>query len=353
MTEVLAAIKIAPDLIFINLIETKTGNPYKATAFEPYGADPTLIGEVRKGWGIRWNHRAFENTDCYFISNQERLGISLEMSFRMKGKVPEFWHPDTGKVEDAPVWRENNGRTIVPYDFEPAGSVFVVFRRPANEVDQIVSVKAIENSDIQKLKLETSESRITAWSSGKGEWDLTTQSGKKLQVCSKNIPVLFQIEGSWDVEFPLLNGKLKKVQIGCGSWTDSKVEAIKYFSGTATYKKEVDIPSSIIGENQRIFLHLGEIKNLATIKINGKELGVIWKPPYSINITNAVKTGMNKITIEVTNTWKNKLIRDAGLPENERETWVAGNIPSADAPLVPAGLIGPVYLYTEMKIKPF
>ena len=85
-------------------------------------------------------HRLVDGADIYFVSNQKYSAAESECAFRVSGKVPELWHPDTGQMEAAPVWREEDGRTFVPLRFAPAESVFVVFRRPAGGADHLVSV---------------------------------------------------------------------------------------------------------------------------------------------------------------------------------------------------------------------
>jgi len=352
MDEVLSLAGVSPDLQFTRLVETETGEAYRATAFEPHGVNPTLVGADRKGWGMLWNHHREEGFDYYFISNQEQFALSSEISFRMNGLVPEFWHPDTGKIEDAPVWREENGRTIVPVEFDPAGSIFVVFRNPAKNVDQVVEVTGNGNVKANMLKLEVKDSGLEAWTRFAGEWSLETDRGKTLTVSAVDIPAPVTVEGAWDVQFPLLCGTLKETEMEPGSWIDSRDEDIKYFSGTATYKKEVVIEESLLAPGQRLLLDLGYIANLARVRVNGEVLDVVWKPPYSVDITKYAVAGSNVIKVEVTNTWKNRLVKDAGLPEDKRETWVAGSRPREGSPLLPAGLLDPVRLITEVMMTP-
>jgi len=103
MSEVLYRIGADPDVVFINQRETLTGKSYMATASEPDGSNPTKFGAERKGWGLMWNHRTNQGNDFYFLSNQEQMPLSADISVRQTGRVPEFWHPDTGMIEDVPV----------------------------------------------------------------------------------------------------------------------------------------------------------------------------------------------------------------------------------------------------------
>ncbi len=345
MEEVMERINVDPDLLFLNQRYAENNEPYEATAYEPYGIDPTLYGPERQGWGLMFNHRSNDGYDYYFLSNQEQMPIATEISIRQQGMVPEFWHPDTGLIEDVPVWKEENGRTIIPYVFDSSGSVFILFRKPATNVDQIVEI--IGSSD---LDLKVTSSGIEGWASKNGKWTLKYKSGQSIDLNASNIPLPLTINGEWDVSFPLLTGEEKKIKLQTVSWTESNDDNIKYFSGTATYRKRIDIDDERLGEGQKIFLDLGDVKNLATIKVNGKNLGVTWKPPYVVDITNSVREGENEVEIEVTNTWYNRLKRDSSLPVSEKHTWVLGEEIKFDMPLCQAGLLGPVKIIFKTKV---
>lgn len=349
MSEVLERINAIPDVLFIDQKETLTGNNYKATSFEPDGVNPTQFGADRKGWGLMWNHRTSKGNDFYFLSNQEQIQITTEISIHQSGRIPEFWHPDTGLIEDVPVWREENGRTIIPYEFDPAGSVFVMFRKTAKDANQVVDIIGSN-----KLKLSVTPSGLEKWAAESGQWKLNLKSGQSLDLYTDKVPAPITIEGEWDVSFPLLTGEVKQVKLNPGSWTDHNDEDVKYFSGTVTYKKNISLAEEQLADGRRLFLDMGDIKNLAEIKINGKRLGVTWKPPYNIEITREVVPGINIIEVKVTNTWFNRLTRDAGLPDEEKRTWVAGSGFGGgmrpNAPLMPSGLIGPVMIKTMVKV---
>ena len=345
MEEVMERINVEPDLLFLNQRYAENNKPYKATANEPNGTDPTLYGQERQGWGLMFNHRNNNGCDFYFLSNQEQIAIATEISIRKQGMVPEFWHPDTGLIEDVPVWIEENGRTIIPYVFDPAGSVFVLFRKPATNVDQIVEI--VGSSD---LGLKVTSSGIQGWASKNGKWTLKNKSGKSIDVIARNIPLPLTINGEWDVSFPLLTGEEKLIKLHSGSWTESDDDNIKFFSGTATYRKRITIGDERLGENHKLFLDLGNIKNLAVVKVNGKNLGVTWKPPYVVDITNSVREGINEVEVEVTNTWYNRLKRESELPDEKKHTWVLGEKTNFDMPLCQAGLLGPVRIISELKV---
>ncbi|MBN2480789.1 MAG: twin-arginine translocation signal domain-containing protein [Bacteroidales bacterium] len=350
LEEVFERIGVEPDLLFLNQRETLTGNPYKATAFEPQGINPTALGSDRKGWGLRWNHRTTNGYDFYFISNQEQMVLSAEVSFNITGRIPELWHADTGMTEDAPVWREENGRIIIPMEFDPAGSVFIMFRRSSEDVDQVIEVTGGQKTGGSKLKLKVMDGSLERWASENGKWNLKTKSGQNIAVNASGVPVPVPVEGDWDITFPLLTGVTKQVKLRPGSWTEQADEDIKYFSGTAIYAKDITLTEQQLSEGKKLYLDLGEVKNLAEVKVNGKNLGVVWKPPYRVNMTDVAATGVNRIEIEVTNTWHNRLARDAELLEEERQTWVLGGNVRAGAALVPGGLLGPVEIKTMVRV---
>lgn len=216
--------------------------------------------------------------------------------------MPELWDPDKSTLTEAPEWRIEGGRTVVPLDLDPSGSVFVVFRRP-------------------------------------GAPQAAPRKPRPPQT-------LITIGGEWEVVFPV-RGKPLALKLAAGSWTDHPQEEIKYFSGTATYRKQFSLSEKVKSQNGRLFLDLGEVHNLARVRLNGKDLGVLWRPPFVAEITAAAVAGVNRLEVEVTNTWVNRLIGDAGKPPEQRVTAAAaaggrGGAFGAGTPLLPAGLMGPV-----------
>jgi len=261
---------------------------------------------------LDWIHRRDGQADIYFVSNQAVASARAEGVFRVRGKQPELWDAVSGKVRDLPQWREEKGRTVVPLLFAPRQSFFVVFRKKA---------------------------------------------AAKASTKQKNFPerkVVAQIEGPWEVSFDPKWGGPKQVTFDkLEDWTKRPEEGIRYYSGTAVYRKQFRLPSSAAGG--RLFLGLGEVKNLARVKLNGRDLGVVWTAPPSMEITGAVRQGTNDLEIEVVNLWPNRLIGDATLPKEKRFTVTNDRIydrlkkSRQPANLLPSGLFGPVELQVEMK----
>jgi hypothetical protein len=128
-----------------------------------------------------------------------------------------------------------------------------------------------------------------------------------------------------------------------GDWTFSEEDAIKYFSGIATYEASFDLADDET-DRQRTWLDLGRVANVAEVTLNGHACGIAWLPPYRVEITSALKSGKNDLRIAVANTWHNRLVGDARLPDDERTTWTSAPSPSRNAKLLEAGLLGPVQL---------
>jgi hypothetical protein len=353
MAGVLAALGATPDCEFHELVNDTTGAPVQVTASSPKGTSPVLVGAARQGWGMEYFHRQGQGWDFYFLSNQEFFPVSTEVSFRITGKVPEFWHADTGEIEEAPVWREQNGRTIIPIKFPASGSVFVVFRKASADADPVVDM-----TGGKALRVQKTAAGLETWAAASGAWTLKTKSGRNLKVKAE-IPDAIAIAGSWSVSFPV-RSSAKRVDLEAGSWTSHADEDIKYFSGTATYRKSFTLPAGQKAAGRRLYLDLGDVENIARVRLNGKNLGVLWKAPYVVDITACAVAGSNHLEIEVTNTWVNRLAGDAGKPQEQRVTFAApgrgfadsGGGAGATPQVLPAGLLGPVRITTEVRVTP-
>jgi hypothetical protein len=357
MAEVLAALGAAPDVAVAPLVETATGNPWRVERGPRW--NPTAIGKDRAGMGVQWIHRAGVGWDFYFVSNQEPVAVTTELSFRTSGRVPEYWYPDTGKIEQVAQWKQEGNRTVIPMRLDPAGSVFVVFRDPAGAADPVVDVAGATVAagpgwvpDVPRL--EHSPNGIVAWAARPLDLTARTRSGRRLALRAASVPPAIAVDGPWDVRFAPPGGKgaTKSLQMArLASWPTLDDPDVKYFSGTATYATRLAVPALQLGRDRRVLLDLGDVQNLARVRVNGRDLGVVWKAPFVVDVTPAVKAGENTLEVEVTNTWRNRLIGDSGKPAAERASWVLGNVNlPPHSPLLPAGLLGPVRLVTEVRV---
>ena len=296
--------------------------------------------------GLDYIHRTTNEMDIYFIMNRYgRKGINdfeyrylttlpdryeqVECKFRVTGKVPELWDPMTGQVKEILIYREENGQTIVPLHMEPEGSVLVVFKdAPAEK--HITAIQKDRKSFFPGNQFATKETPYISFddNDGKrsvsvfvpGEYTLTWSDGKQEVVSAEKLPVEEDLSGKWDLHFDPKWGGPELVQIDTlKSWTRFEDQGIKYYSGNAVYKKTFQVsPDNMKGI--KVVLDLGNVLEMASIKINGNKMAVRWCPPFQFDITRYVKEGDNRLEVEVVNLWPNRLIGDSKLPEEKRLT---------------------------------
>jgi hypothetical protein len=187
--------------------------------------------------------------------------------------------------------------------------------------------------------------RLEIVASQPGHYELTSASGKTRRAEIKNVPAPQNIAGAWDVRFPPKWGAPEQIVLDhLISFSDSTNPGVKYFSGTATYTKTFNWePTANIGKQKtETWLDLGEVQVMARVKLNGRDLGIFWKPPMRVNVTGVLKPGRNVLEIRVANLWPNRMIGDAALPAAERFTWSSYEPFNQDTPLLKSGLLGPV-----------
>lgn len=274
---------------------------------------------------LRYTHRTTGNEDIYFVSNRTAEPVSTLASFRSITGAPQLWDAITGEIKNLPEYTVKGQLTSVPLKLSAYESFFIVFAKN----DPLV-LMAHEN------------------------FVATT--------------VLKTLTGPWQVTFDPKWGGPKNIKFDeLTDWTSRPEDGIKYYSGTAVYHKVFDLPVSTASQKtKRLYLDLGEIKNMARIKLNGKDLGVLWTAPWKVDITDAVLKTNNKLEIEVVNLWPNRLIGDEKLPDDgiKNDTWpdwLVKGLPrtsgrftfstnrfySKDSPLLKSGLVGPVTIKAE------
>lgn len=247
-------------------------------------------------------HRHLKEGEIYFVSNQSGEKINIKPSFRISGLQPELWNPLTGEVRLLPEFTEKEGSMEVPLELQALESAFIIFRNPIGNL-----IGDAPNYP-QKNSLVTVE---TAWS-------VSFEKGKR------------------GPESPVIMEKLYDL-------TTSSNDSIRFFSGEVSYNTTVAVDKVPEGET---YLDLGKVMVLAKVKVNGKEAGGVWTSPYRVNISDCIREGENTIEITVVNNWMNRLIGDARIPEDQRQTWTNINPWNADSPLQSSGLLGPVEIYT-------
>jgi hypothetical protein len=246
-------------------------------------------------------HRVAGGTRIYFVANLADAATSGRAVFRVAGLAPELWNPVTGERRFAAAYQADGGRVSVPLDFPPYGSWFVVFADPV------------------------------AAHPPKGASN--TPASRELAV----------LGGAWSVKFdPRWGGPATAEFPALVSWTERPEPGIKHYSGTAVYSKDFGMPEAVGGS--RIRLDLGRVRELAEVRLNGKSCGIVWAPPFSVDVTGALKPGVNRLEIEVVNFWPNRIIGDAALPPAGRLTRTNVRKLTKDTALMPSGLLGPVSL---------
>jgi len=400
-----------------------------AEALERLSVAPDFGSAEVAGCSAEYLHRTASDADWYFVALNNRARRTVETSFCQTGRQPEIWDAVAGTVVDAPVWREEGGRTYVTLDLPPAGSAFVVFRKAATGVhavkaqvkterrpDPVPVDKTVHTLRIVKAEygvfapgdarvidftarlaarvkdgtldvkidnalaggdpayLTVKRARVTyVYDGGEvtktlGEnCPLTVPStfrtvepaadwewrGKELWTCqplratvaasdgsvtelSANPPPAQAVDGAWKVSFPVdwyTGGTAVKTFSwpAVRDWTGDDDPDIRFFSGTATYETALRV--NPVPPGARVVLDLGTVRNFAEVTVNGKTYPVLWKPPYAVDITDAlvcsdnqtVKQSNNQtiqvnFSLRVTNLWPNRLIGDDALPADV--TWV-------------------------------
>jgi hypothetical protein len=246
--------------------------------------------------GVDYVHRRVGSTDVYFVRNASATAVDMRAGFRVTGKTAEEWDGVTGRMEGGMAATSLASQTVIPLHLPPFGSVFVVFSSEAHR--------------------DTSPRRLAG----------------------REVPL--QVHGKWSVSFQVgRGGPTEPIEVtDLKSWTESADPAIRYFSGTATYTAVVDVP---VGADA---LEFSSIREIARVRINGADAGTVWAQPYRLDdIGKFLVRGANKIEIEVTNLWPNRLIGD--LQPGIRDRITATNITAykADSPLLPSGLIGRIW----------
>jgi hypothetical protein len=267
-----------------------------ASVLEAVGVGPDVTAQPGQvGDTLLFQHRRLDAGDMYYLINRSEHAGPVEFSFRQTGKLPELWRADTG--ERTPLsYRVVNGRTIVPLDLRQNDALFVVFRR---------------------------DTSLTAFAAP----------------VVRSTPIA-RLDSGWSVSFRGKSSEPRQLQPG--SWSDSADPGIKYYSGTATYSRTLNVPAGSLGESARIVLDLGEVQDIAEVSVNGIAAGVRWTAPYRFDITSSLKPGDNSIAMKVTNRQVNGLI---GAAQSGTPPGFGGYKPSA--PLRPSGVIGPVTLLSE------
>jgi hypothetical protein len=219
----------------------------------------------------------------------------------------------------------------------------------AGEIAKLMAAMPRPGHGASELPLELTfndAGKLEAQISQTGDYQLKFANGQTCSLKVSSVPAPVEITGPWEVSFAPGWGAPEKITFDqLTGWTKRPEDGIKYFSGQATYRKTFEV-SALRAPHSAIMLNLGEVSDIATVRVNGKELGTLWLAPWEVDITAAVKPGENTLEVEVVNVWNNRLVGDAALPAEQRQTFITAPTVKKNAPLQPAGLLGPVTLQT-------
>jgi hypothetical protein len=251
---------------------------------------------------ILFTHRKTDKAHIYFVANHKNRPEKSVFTFRVGNLQPELWDPTTGKTRELPNYNTDGKSTSIPLEFYPNQSYLIIFRNPA----------------------------VTK------------------QVSVPNFPSLIpkqDLSRHWTVHFdPQWGGPETIIFDSLTDWRINSNAGIKYYSGTARYEKEFEISTT---KGEKLILSLGDVANIARVKINDKPVGNVWCKPWQTDISAFIKNGKNKLEIEVANQWVNRLIGDSMLPEDQKVAFTTFNNLSEETPLTVSGLLGPVQILTE------
>jgi hypothetical protein len=277
---------------------------------------------------IDYIHRRTANADIYFIRNKKAESLNGTCTFRVKGKQPEWWDAETGKTIPITTFSTTKEGIAIPLHLAPQASAFIVFQKP------IPSQKQPKQASDATTILYTPKGVVTT---ERGNPELEKQ---------------VRLTGLWEVRFEHKgNTPVSDTVQGLRSWHLSNDSAIKYFSGQAAYYNSFEIAAADLNRNAVLLLALNNVKEIADVYLNGKKLGQHWHPAHVFALREELKPGKNYLVVEVVNSINNSLVGDAKRPAPYRNlrsnigrlpnAWMT---PFAQAPLLEAGLIGPVTL---------
>jgi len=283
-----------------------------------------IAPDVKIAPPFRYTHRRLVQGDLYFLASSSSESRTMDVAFRTVDGSPQLWDPVTGETRCLPQFRRGERQTVIPLQFAPRQSYFIFFDKSGTE----------------------------------------TKAGKP-----NNFSVfqpLMQLNGPWSVSFDPKWGGPSQVNFDkLEDWTKRPEPGIKYYSGKATYRLCFDLPAQDL--RRKVYLDLGRIKNVAEVRLNGRNMGIVWCAPWRLAIGSALKTAGNQLEIDVVNLWANRMIGDEQLPDDcqwsggllqrwpdwflnhkprtsGRFTFAAYKAWSKDSPLFESGLLGPVTL---------
>jgi hypothetical protein len=326
-----AALGIAPDF------------SYRTSVADPQPVQSPVLDFV---------HRTADGADIYFVRNSQPRAVRATLSFRVEGKGAELWSPEDGSIAPIEIYRATaDRRTEIPLAFPAYGSVFIVFKgKPANHLTSVEREGvAVHPSIGQGGDVYYSSEGMVATEAG--NYTAIDAAGKQNRFAVADTRGAMQT-AHWNLTFPSGWGAPASVAVkSFQSWTESADPGVRYFSGTATYRTTIDLAASPTAHP--LWMRMGEVREIATVRVNGANAGTVWQAPYTVRIDKLLHAGKNTIEIEVSNLWPNRIIGDLQ-PGAHRFTQTNSRAYTKDSPLLPSGILGPVVIVTgeAMRWKP-
>ncbi|WDF77122.1 glycosyl hydrolase [Mucilaginibacter sp. KACC 22773] len=292
--------------------------PREVLVADGVAQDFSFNGQAENPNEFDYIHRKSGESEIYFVINRTNQHQVRDFTFRVTGKQPEIWDAVNGKTINAKAYHQSGNGTTVSLELDKFSSYFVVFRKPV-----AVAAKGQEDHNFPQLA------------------------------------EFLNLDGNWNARFdPKWGGPAHAKFPKLISWTERPEEGIKYYSGKATYSKTFDLNSeaaTILKKSikpEKLFLDLGDVKDVAEIRLNGKKLGILWCAPWRVEITNAVKQKGNVLEVDVINLWANRVVHDLSLPKEKRITKTHEvfrfDMLNVNTPLLKSGLIGPVRIFSTI-----
>ena len=267
------------------------------------GIRPDFSIDGKEDGDVKFVHRSLPDGEVYWLTNLSKETKNFVASFRTAGRKPVIWHAEDASTEPA-GFEIADGRTRVRLTLTQHQSIFVMFLEKTAETKYDLPQKAEET--------------------------------------------LAEISAPWTVSFQQGRGAPETATFGqLASLTESSDSGIKYFSGAATYSNTFKLKKKELRSKDSFILDLGDVKDLAEVTVNGKNLGVFWNAPFRIDITDAVRIGDNTVEVKVINMWHNRLVGDVQPGVTGKITYTQMDFFTPDEPLLPAGLLGPVKVIGE------
>lgn len=304
-------------------------------------------------------HRRTADADIYFVRNAKPTYIRVLARFRVGGRVPELWDPASGQIAPPCYYRDTGEGVSTGFQLAPYGSTFVIFRAPASDIGPLRLHRVVQSDD---GKTDIDEVDGPIWGCPQViDWDgrqaelMVLEAGSYLAgdpgpveaSFSVSLPEPIDLAGPWDVRFADgFGARHATIFHRLIPWTDHPKHEIRHFSGMARYQRSFELPADWVAKDRRVLLDLGRLWAVGEVFVNGESAGVLWKPPYVVDITDDARPGSNELVVEVVNTWSNRLVGDVRLAKEERKTRTnvqhTGGKSWKDTPLLESGLFGPV-----------